>query len=220
MRVRLGHLLLPAALAAPLPAQEHSGEGHAPAPKVENGGVFPVGWSVRPDDGGKPTEVSLVAMPPGWHLVTATSGIMYRAQDAARGTYEVSARIHLFPGGGGHQEAFGVFIGGRDLAGAGQRYSYFLIRGDGTYKIKRRSGASATDVTKDWSPSSAILKLKSGGPVANVLSVAVGKARVTFKVNGEEVYSAPAASLDTDGGFGLRVNHNLSLHVETLELKR
>jgi hypothetical protein len=220
MRLRPAAVLLFVALAGPLPAQEHTGQGHGTAPKIENGGVFPAGWSVRPDEGGKATEVSLVAMPPGWHLITTTSGIMYRAQDAATGTYDVSAKIHLFPGRGGHQEAFGLFIGGRNLTGAGQRYSYFLIRGDGTYKIKRRSGASATDVTRDWTPAAAIEKVKAEGPVANVLSVAVGRDRVTFRVNGQEVYSTPAASLDTDGIAGLRVNHNLSLHVETVEIRK
>ena len=220
MRLRPADVLLVAALAAPLSAQEHPAGGHGPAPKVEKGGVFPAGWSVRPDDGGKSTQVSLVAMAPGWHLITATSGILYRSQDAASGRYEVTAKIHLFPSQGGHREAFGLFIGGRDLDGAGQRYSYFLIRGDGTYKIKRRSGASATDVTKDWTPAAAIVKLKGERAVANLLSVAVGKDKVTFRVNGQEVYSAPAAGLDTDGIVGLRANHNLSLHVETLEITR
>jgi len=196
----------------PVAAQEHE---HGTAPKIENGGVFPPGWSVRPDEGGKPSEVSLVTMPPGWHIVTATSGIMYRAADVASGTYQLSAKIHLFPGSGGHQEAFGIFTGGKDLTGAGQRYTYFLIRGDGTFKIKRRSGASATDVTRDWTPSAAVAKAKADGPVANLLTVVVGKDKVAFRVNGQEVYAAPAASLDTDGIVGLRVNHNLSVHVES-----
>jgi hypothetical protein len=217
MRLRIALLLLPAMLTAPLAAQEH--HDHGQAPKIENGGVFPAGWSVRPDEGGKPTEVSLVNMAPGWHLVTATSGIMYRPQDQATGAYEVSSKIHLFAGGGGHTEAFGLFIGGKDLTGAGERYSYFLIRGDGTYKIKRRSGAAATDVTKDWTPAAAINKVKAEGSVANLLSVVVGKDKVSFRVNGQEVYSGPAAALDTDGIVGLRVNHNLSVHVESLELK-
>jgi hypothetical protein len=222
MRFRLALLLLSTLLPFALTAQQHQHEGHdhGPAPRIEHGGVFPAGWSVRPDEGGQPTEVSLAVMAPGWHLVTATSGIMYRTQDQASGTYEVSAKIHLFPGGGGREEAFGLFIGGKDLSGPGQRYSYFLIRGDGTYKIKRRSGASATDITKDWSPTPAVVRVKADGPVANVLSVLVGKDKVSFRVNGQEVYSAPAASLDTDGVAGLRVNHNLSVHVETLEIKR
>ena len=214
---RTAALLLALWTPALLAAQEHD---HGAAPKIENGGVFPAGWSVRPDDGGKPTEISLATMAPGWHLTTAASGIMYRTQDLARGAYEVSAKIHLFPGSGGHEEAFGLFIGGSDLNGPAQRYTYFLIRGDGKFKIKRRAGASATDVTKDWTASPAIMQMKPDGPVANQLSLLVGKERVTFRVNGQEVYSAPAASIDTDGIAGLRVNHNLSLHVESLEIKR
>lgn len=211
-------LLLTLATPALLAAQgEHD---HGPALKVENGGVFPPGWTVRVDDGSKPTEVSLVAMAPGWHLVTAGSGIMYRAQDAAKGPYEAAAKIHLFPGGGGHEEAFGIFIGGADLAGTAERYTYFLIRGDGKFKIKRRAGASATDITKDWMASPAIVPMNPKGPVANVLSVQVGKDKVSFRVNGQEIYAAPAANIDTDGIVGFRVNHNLSLHLESLEIRK
>lgn len=216
---RLAALLLTLTTPALLAAQEHQHE-HGPALKIENGGVLPAGWSLRPDEGGKPTEVSFAAMAPGWHLVTATSGILYRAQDAATGGYEVSAKIHLFPGGGASEEAFGLFTGGADLTGPAQRYTYFLIRGDGKFKIKRRSGASATDVTKDWIASPAIVKTKADGPVANLLSIVVGKDKASFRINGQEVYSAPASSIDADGVAGLRVNHNLSLHVESLEIRK
>ncbi len=216
---RLAALLLTLTLPTLLVAQDHQHD-HGPAPRIENGGVFPAGWSVRPDEGGKPAEVSLATMAPGWHLITATSGILYRSQDAARGAYEVTAKIHLFPGSGAAEEAFGLFTGGANLAGPAQRYTYFLIRGDGKFKIKRRSGASATDVTKDWISSPAILKTTPAGPVANQLSVLVAKERVSFRVNGQEVYSAPAANIDTDGIAGLRVNHNLSLHVESLEINK
>ncbi len=215
---RFTTLLLTLATPALLAAQEH--RDHGPALKIENGGAFPAGWSVRADEGGKPAEVSLAVMAPGWHLVTAASGIMYRAQDVARGAYEVSAKIHLFPGGGGHEEAFGLFVGGSDLAGPAQRYTYFLIRGDGKFKIKRRAGASATDITRDWMPSPAIVQVKAEGPVANVLSLLVGKDKVSFRVNGQEIYSAPAANIDTDGIVGFRVNHNLSLHLESLEIRK
>ena len=219
MRFPILPLLLVPLAALPLTAQEHEHQ-HGAAPKIENGGVFPAGWAARPDEGGKLTEVSLVSMAPGWHVVTATSGIMYRSQDQASGKYEASTKLHLFAGGGAREEAFGLFIGGKDLAGPGQRYTYFLIRGDGTFKIKRRNGASATDVTKDWTPSAAIVKVGAEGSVANELLVVVGKDKVSFRVNGQEVYSAPAAGVDTDGIVGLRVNHNLSLHVESLGVKR
>jgi hypothetical protein len=200
-----------------LAAQES--RDHGAAAKIEHGGILAPGWSVRVDEG-TPAQVKIAAMPPGWHINTATSGILYRDRDRASGTYEFSAKLHLFPEGPGHREALGIFFAGRDLQGAGQRYTYFLIRGDGSYKIKRRSGAAATDVSGDWAMSPAILKAKSDGPVANVLSIAVGKDKVSFRVNGQEAYSVPAAGMDTDGIVGLRINHNLSVHVESLEVKK
>jgi len=203
-----------------LAAQGHEHAGHGPPPQIQNGGVFPTGWNVRPDEGGKPTEVSLADMAPGWHIVTATSGIMYRDRDRVSGSYEVTAKIHLFPSGGGHSEAFGLFVGGSHLADAGQRYLYFLIRGDGTFKVKRRDGTAATDVTSGWTPAASIAKARADGPVPNVLSVRVDKDKIRFLVNGAEVYAAPRAGFGTDGVAGLRINHNLSVHVETLDLRR
>lgn len=205
-------LIFPALLAAQAP-------DHGPASKIEGGGVFPPGWAVRVDDG-SPTQLSFAVMAPGWHATTATSAIIYRDQDKASGTYEVSSRMHLFPEGRGHREAFGIFLGGMDLQGPGEKYTYFIIRGDGSFKVKRRAGASATDITRDWTTSPAIVKARTDGPVVNLLSVAVARDKVSFLVNGQEVYSAPRANIDTDGIVGLRINHNLSIHVASLEIKK
>lgn len=215
-------LLLPTLLllAPAMALQAQQGHEHGAAPHIEGGGVFPPGWSVQLDEGGKPPEIGIQAMAPGWHLTTAASGIMYRSQDAAAGRYQLTAKLHLFPEGPGHREAFGVFIGGKDLTGPAQRYTYFIIRGDGTFKVKRRSGASATDLSGDWKLHPAIFKSDGKASVANVLGVVVTKDRVSFQVNGQEVYSAAANTVDVDGIAGLRVNHNLSIHVETLEIKK
>jgi hypothetical protein len=169
---------------------------------------------------GKLADIKMEEMPPGWHLTTAASGIIYRSADRMSGAYTVSSKMHLFPEGAGHREAFGLFIGGDALDGAAQRYTYFLIRGDGTYKIKRRKGGAATDVTPGWTQHAAIVPGKADGSVANLISVVVGKDKVSFQVNGQEVYSAPTSSVDTNGIAGLRVNHNLSIHVESVEVKQ
>jgi hypothetical protein len=42
---------------------------------------------------------------------------------------------------------------------------------------------------------------------------------VRFLVNGTEVNSVDAAKVDTAGTAGLRVNHNLNLHVEGFTVK-
>ena len=38
--------------------------------------------------------------------------------------------------------------------------------------------------------------------------------------NGKEVYSANAADVDTKGVVGVRINHNLSIHLEKLQVHR
>ena len=213
-------LLLAFSLLLPAVAVAQQGSDHGPATKLEGGGVFPAGWQVRPDEGGTLPEVKIEAMAPGWHMTTAASGIIYRPTDRATGSYDVSAKLHLFPEGPGHQEAYGIFIGGKDLGGAGQRYTYFLLRGDGTWKVKRRSGSATTDMTTGWTAHSAILKETPTGPVANLLLVSVAQGKLRFLVNGQEVWSAPAASVDAEGIAGLRLNHNLSVHVESLVVTR
>lgn len=217
MRPLTQTLLATLLLAAPAALAGQAG-GQNPGKKAEQPPVS-AGWSIRVDEG-DPAKVKVEAMPPGWHVTTGPAAVLYRDQDQASGAYEVASKLHLFPAKGGHNEAFGILIGGKDLQGANERYTYFIIRGDGTFKVKRRAGASATDVTKDWTANAAIVKGKADGPVANLLSIVVAKDKVSFRVNGTEVYAAPAGSVDTDGIAGLRINHMLSIHVESLTITK
>ena len=84
--------------------------------------------------------------------------------------------------------------------------------------IKRRAGADTPTVV-DWTDSAAIKKPDSSGKMSNTLSIEVGKDKVRFLVNGTEVTSVDAAKVDTAGTPGLRVNHNLNLHVEGFAVK-
>jgi hypothetical protein len=79
--------------------------------------------------------------------------------------------------------------------------------------IKRRAGADTPTVV-DWTDSVAIKRPDSGGKMTNTLAIDVGKDKVRFLVNGTEVTSVDAAKVDTTGTPGLRVNHNLNVHVE------
>lgn len=178
----------------------------------------PTGWTVRPDEG-KAAEVKVDPMGAGWHVTTGPGGIVYRPADKTTATYEFSAKLHLFPEKGGHNEAYGLFVGGSDLTGAAQKYTYFVIRGDGTWKVKRRDGAKATDVTPGWTANPAIVKGKADGSVANVVAIIVKGGKVSFRVNGTEVYATEATKVDANGTPGLRINHNLSVHVENYGIK-
>jgi len=120
-----------------------------------------------------------------------------------------------------HPEAYGLFIGGRHLADAQNRYTYFLVRGDGKFLVKRRvAGDSTAEVTQGWTESDAVVKADSSGQAANELSIVVRGGKVSFRVNGKDVYSADASGLDTKGIVGYRVNHNLDVHLSPLVIHR
>ncbi len=177
-------------------------------------------WTVLPDGAARPAEVRIEARAPGWRFTSGPASIIYRPADSAGGAYSVSATLQLLPGTGAHQEAFGVFIGGRDLAAPGQRYSYFLVRGDGRWKVKLRRGAAVSDLAGDWRASGAIVPAKPGAPATNLLTVTVTADSVRFLVNGTQVWSGARKALESAGVAGVRLNHNLSVQLERFELKR
>ena len=179
----------------------------------------PVDWQVRFDRPNTPdSALYFVTMTPGWHITTGPAGILYDPSRTARGQYRVQAEIFLFPVE--RREAFGVFIGGRNLTEENQSYTYFLIRKDGRYLVKHRSGRR-TSVIVPWTEHAAIVKHEGGEePVKNVLAIHAGADEVDFYVNGEKVSSIPRSEVDTDGIVGLRVNHRLNLHVSELTVEQ
>jgi len=54
----------------------------------------------------------------------------------------------------------------------------------------------------------------------NELSIMVRGGKVSFQVNGKEVYTADASGLDTKGIAGYRVNHNLDVHLSALAIHK
>jgi hypothetical protein len=154
----------------------------------------------------------------GVHFTTGPAGIYYRPADKATGPYEAHATFtQMEPAA--HPEAYGLIIGGADLEGAGQKYTYFIVRQDGMFMIKRRAG-DATPTVVDWTANAAIKKLDAGGKSVNTLAVEVGPAKVRFLVNGTEVTATDATKVDTAGITGLRINHNLNVHVEGFAVKK
>ena len=88
--------------------------------------------------------------------------------------------------------------------------------------IKRRDGDKATDITKGWVQHAAIQKPDAKGTAVNLLEVdnKRDESKLVFQVNGQEVYSTAAKGMALDGMVGLRVNHNLDLHVEGFDVHR
>lgn len=150
---------------------------------------------------------------------TGPAGVLYDSGDVpAQGDYTVSATFTEVGAPAGHREAYGLVIGGSDLAGAAQRYTYFVIRGDGRYLIKKRDGAETVNVTDGWQDSDAVVAAEEDGDVTNALSIAVRGDQAHFSVNGSEVATFPTAELDVSGIAGVRVNHNLNVRVEDFSI--
>lgn len=198
--------------AATVVAQQHDMD------KMMAGGTLPAGWSVRLDSGGtKPEGVSVTPMGSGIHFKTGPAGIYYRTADTKSGSYEVHASFNQVEPSA-HPEAYGVFVGGADLAGAGQKYTYFLVRQDGKFMISRRNGAKVDPIVA-WTDNAAIKKTDASMKGTNLLAIVVAADKTRFLVNGTEVSSQPTANVGGTGIAGLRINHNLNVHVDGFGVK-
>ncbi len=145
---------------------------------------------------------------------TGPAGVLYNPDDVPpEGDYNVSATFTEVGAPAGHREAYGLIIGGASLDGPAQRYTYFLIRGDGRYLIKKRDGAETMNVTDGWQESDAVVAAVEDGDVTNDLSISVRGDQAHFSVNGTEVATYPTSQLDVSGIAGVRVNHNLNVRV-------
>ncbi len=181
----------------------------------------PDGWTTRFDDPSA-TEAQLemfVSMPPGWHVTSGPAAIYYTPEQSASGDFRAELEVYLFDPGT-RREAFGIFLGGTDLTGADQEYTYFLIRNGGQYIIKRREGADAPTV-QPWTSHDSVRSYADRGgedSIKNVLAVEAHGNDVRFLVNGEEVATHPRSEVAVDGIIGFRVNHGLNLHISRLEV--
>jgi len=185
-------------------------------------------WKLRADNGtatvvadpqlevNRSDTVRLVVMPPGWHITTGPAIITWDPSWQASGTYRVELESFLFPGE--RQEGFGLFVGGTDLEGPGQRYLYVLLRKNGEIIVKRRDGAETATIVP-WLPHPAIVP-QTEGTAKNVLAIEVTSDSVRIFVNHQRVSGLPRLGLPTDGQVGLRVNHMLNVHVTRVDITK
>lgn len=220
MRLSLTAVLL-TVLATPVAAQAGDRDTADADQAVAGGGTLPSGWSVRADGKGDPKNVKVVPMGAGLHVTLGPAIILYREATRGTGPFHTLATFTQTKAGE-HAEGYGLFFGGKDLAGEKQSYTYFLVRQDGMYLIKRRDGAKTSDVSKGWTAHPAVKKPAAGGSATNLLEVdnKVDSSKVTFKVNGQDVHTTDAKGIDVNGVVGLRVNHNLDVHVDGFDVHR
>jgi hypothetical protein len=146
-----------------------------------------------------------------WEVTTGPAHIVYAAKDSARGNYTASATFDQLEAPT-HPEAFGIFVGGKDLDKPTQSYTYLLVRGTGDVLVKQRNGDQTKDVVA-WKASDAVPKQDAAGKATYRLAVKVAGDSVHFLVNDKSVAVVKKGTVPTDGIAGLRINHNL--HVAT-----
>ena len=68
----------------------------------------------------------------------------------------------------------------------------------------------------------AVKKPDAKGSATNLLEIDHKRdpSKIVFLVNSKPVYTTDAASMDLDGIVGIRVNHNLDVHVEGFDVHR
>jgi len=210
-----------AAMAAVLTAASATAQNPDPDKAVAGGGAVVEGWHARPDRG-TIDNLNFRTMGPGYHVTTGPAVIVWTDANRATGTYSVAGSFTQTKAPS-HPEAYGLMIGGQDLNADGQKYTYFLVRGDGSYLIKKRNGAETMAVTEGrggWTMSDAVHKQDDAGKATNELSIRVGGTDVAFMVNGTEVARLPKSQVDTDGIAGMRVNHNLDVHIGSFKVEK
>jgi hypothetical protein len=192
-----------------------------PDQAAQGGGRLPTGWKARLDRANARLEDAKVStMGNGLHFTTGPAAIYWNAEHQGRGNYTAEASFTMMKPSE-HPEAYGLLVGGRDLEGAGQNYLYFLVRQDGSYLVKHRGGSETHDVI-DWTKHEAVRTPGADGKATNALAIRVGADSVRFVVNGTQVAARPRSSpmlANLDGQVGLRVNHNLDVHVEGLRVE-
>lgn len=197
---------------------------------VAGGGDLAPGWQMRIDPrAGGNTPPKFVAMGSGFHATSGSRAIYWRAGDVAKGNYKVSATFTLSKPPG-HAEAYGLIFAGKDLTGPTQNYLYFTLGGNGTYLIKHRAGDADNLIHTivDWTPSDAISKPDASGKSTDKLEVDVGADKIRCLINGKEVYSIDRAKAvgpgnmlsTTDGIAGIRVSHNLDVHISDFKISK
>ncbi len=199
------------ALAATIPAIAQRGGDNDPDRAV-SGGQFPAGWSVRPDRG-TADQIKFSAADGVYRFEMGPAGTFYRSDWTKSGDYKFSARLTQKQAPS-HPISYGLAIGGSDLAGAKQTYSYFLVRNQGEYFIANREGDGRPATVVGWTANPAIVKQGGDGRQTNTLGIQVQGDNVIFSVNGQEVTRLPKSKLHTDGLYGFRIGHNLDVDVD------
>jgi hypothetical protein len=180
----------------------------------------PKGWRVRVDrstsasDPDAAGSVKFVTSGSGFHATNPQAAVYWNPANTASGNYTLKGTFTLVKPSN-HTNYYGLIFGGSDLEGPKQSYLYFVVAQDGTWLIKRRDGDDTKEVSQK-TPADAVKKPDASGKSVNALEVRVSGDKIDYLVNGSTVHSTPKTGMKTDGIYGIRVNHQLEVQVDSL----
>ena len=180
----------------------------------------PKGWKVRADRSTSATDpdgagsIKFVTEGSGFHATNPQAAVYWNPANTASGAYTLKGTFTLMKPSG-HTNYYGLVFGGTDLEGAQQKYLYFVVAQNGSFLIKSRDGDATANVV-GRTPNEAVKKPDESGKSTNALEVRVGADKIDYVVNGTVVQSTPksGATANTDGIYGIRVNHLLEVQVD------
>jgi hypothetical protein len=156
----------------------------------------------------------------GFHAVTPHAAVFWNPANVATGNYTLKGTFTLVRPSS-HTNYHGLVFGGSDLEGPKQSYLYFLVAQDGSWLIKQRIGdVNTSNVAR--AVHAAVKAPDAKGTSTNSLEVRVTADKIDYAVNGTVVHSTPKTgpTAKTDGIYGMRVNHQLEVRVDSFALSK
>lgn len=190
------------------------------------GAQAPKDWLLRADrstsaaDPDAPGAIKFSTQGAGFHAVTPQAAVFWNPANVATGNYTLKGTFTLMRPSS-HTNYYGLVFGGSDLEGPKQSYLYFLVAQDGSWLIKQRVGdVNTNNIARARHP---VVKTPDAtGTSTNSLEVRVTANKIDYAINGAVVHTTPKTgpTAKTDGIYGMRVNHQLEVRVDSLALSK
>ncbi len=163
-----------------------------------------------PQDPDNTPEVAVATVPGGFRVTTGPAVMLWEDDQRASGNYTLGGRFTLLEPSS-HRNYYGLVFGGRNLTSENQRYLYFMVAQTGHFVVINRIDNVNTNSIVSHTEHAAIRRPGADGRSVNDLAVRVGATRIEFVVNGTVVHAMDKAGalFDTDGLYGVRINHVL-----------
>jgi len=124
-----------AAFVAPLSAQ------------VPAGLKMRVDRSTNAEDPDDRPDLKVVTAGKGFRVTGGPAGVFWMPNNTAMGNYTVKATFTLLQPSN-HTNYYGLVVGGSDLEGANQAYTYFIVAQNGMYQVKQRMGEKTSTLQR------------------------------------------------------------------------